>query len=101
MSDGLPEAAGPAWEAYRAMEASKLRYFGLLQEVETKAERGLPRTLAERMQLEQLLAEHDRQVARFREAVKALMSKEPEAHAALVERLRLENEALGSDNKPH
>lgn len=101
MSDTLPAAARPAWDAYRAMEASKVRYFGLLQEVEAKSERGLPRTLAERVELEQLLAEHDRRVARFREAVKALMAEEPEAHAALVQRLRVENEALGRDQQPH
>jgi hypothetical protein len=33
--------------------------------------------------------------------VKALLVQDPTAHAALVQRLRLENEPLGRNGKPH
>jgi hypothetical protein len=101
MEKGLPEAAQVAWAAYRAMELSKHRHFELLQELEARAQQGQPRRLAETAELQRLLTEHDRQVARFRDAVRALMADDPAAHAALVERLKLENRPLGRKDNPH
>lgn len=90
----LPEAALPAWQAYNAMDATKQRHFLLLQGLERKYRDHGSVGGAERALLERLLRDHDRQVARFREAVGELSRSDPTAHQALIGYIADLNDAL-------
>ena len=91
----LPNAALPAWRAYGDMLASKDAHFGCMFELNRKYERGGRHTLAEIARLQQLLAEHDRCVAAFAQAMRELGASNRASHAALVMALAALNEDVG------
>ena len=73
--DPLPEEAQKAWDAYQEMGTSKETYFGFLQALDKKyKEKGAP-TIAENLQLENLLKAHDANVAAFNEAMQSIKDK--------------------------
>ena len=96
MESDLPEAALPGWKAFKAMEQSKRRYFSYLETLERKYEDGGIRMLAEDVQLDALLKEHDRQVAEFGKSVKALGAEDPVAQKALIAHMTALNTSLGT-----
>ena len=100
MEADLPEAAWPSWDAFKAMEQSKRRYFSYLEELEHKYEDGGARTLAEQARLDGLLREHDRQVAEFGRAVKALGAEDPDAQKAFIAHMTAFNASLGAAPPP-
>jgi hypothetical protein len=77
MSDDtrLPAEAQAAWDAYQIMGKSKAEYFGMLQEIDQKYKQGGSPTIAENLQLEQLLNTHSEKVAAFNEAMQAVTDK--------------------------
>lgn len=91
MEQILPKKALPAWEIYCAMEESKRKHFGYLEELKIKYKHGGSRTLAENIYLEGLLKQHGRQVAKFRQAIKQLQLDDADAHQALIEHVTMLN----------
>ncbi len=92
----LPELARPAWRAYCEMLNSKDAYFNTFEELNRKYGDGGRRSLAEIAHLEQLLETHDRSVAGFASAMRALGEISSEAHGLLVNALADLNESLGT-----
>ena len=70
--ENLGSEAQIAWRAFLDMKASKAAHFGLLEEIETRYQSGGAPSLAENLQLEKLLAEHDRNVLAFQTAMTAV-----------------------------
>ena len=100
MTSDLPEAALAGWNAFKAMEQSKRRYFSYLETLERKYEDGGMRLLAEEVRLDGLLKEHDHQVAEFGKAVKALGAADPVAQKALIAHMTAFNTSIGTDEPP-
>ena len=92
----LPDIARPAWRAYCEMLKSKDAHFDTLEELNRKYTDGGRRSLAEIAHLEQLLETHDRSVARFATAMRALGEASSEAHGLLVNALAELNESLAT-----
>jgi hypothetical protein len=80
----LPPDSVPAWEAYRAMEATKQRHFELLERIEHTERLGGQRSFAEQVHLDRLLDEHDTAVTRFRTLMARLVERDPAARDALL-----------------
>ncbi len=97
MEPDLPQAALPAWHAFKAMEQSKRRYFSYLEKLERKYEDGGMRRLTEEVQLDTLLKEHDHQVAEFGKSVKSLGAEDPLAQKALIAQMTAFTSSLGAD----
>ena len=95
MTDTLPDIALSAWKAYRSMEVSKGEYFGYLEELEDKYKSGGSRTIAESTRLGILLKEHERKVADFSNAMKALKDQDSGAHQALISHITMLNAEVG------
>jgi hypothetical protein len=70
--ENLGAEAQVAWRAFLDMKASKAAHFGCLEAIETKYQAGGAPSLAENLQLEKLLAEHDRNVLVFQTAMAAV-----------------------------
>lgn len=85
-ADTLSPAAAAAWRAYQAMSASKDEYFSMLRAMDEKYKTGGAPAFAEGLRMEQLLAEHDRKVKLFNQALTALT--DPAARQQLMERLK-------------
>ncbi len=68
----LSEAAQIAYRAFVDMQRSKSAHFTLLQAIESAREAGEAPSLAESLELEKRLAEHDRNVLAFRTAMAAV-----------------------------
>lgn len=92
----LPAPAQAAWRAYRSMQDSKDAHFAYLEMLHHRYEHGGSRSLAEIARLETLLAEHDRCVQTFAQEMRALISSDKAAHAALVDTLTRFNQTLGA-----
>lgn len=67
--DELSEAAQIAYRAFVDMSASKDEHFALLKSIEDARLAGEPPGLAENLELEKLLAVHDRNVLAFKTAM--------------------------------
>ncbi len=80
----LPPAAHAAWLAYAAMLQSKQAHYGFLEHLDAKYQHGGTRSLAERARLATLLAQHDRCVAEFSQAIKALGATDVKARDMLL-----------------
>lgn len=80
----LPETARPAWEAYVAMSQSKEAYFSFMVELDQKYKQGGEPTIAENLKLEQLLAEHDKKVTAFNEAMQSMQDMDADIRNALI-----------------
>lgn len=81
-ADNLPERAKIAYQAFLDMRKSKEAYFSLLQELDSKYEAGGTPGIAENLQLEKLLATHDKNVLAFQTAMTAVEDKD--ARNALI-----------------
>lgn len=90
----LAEEALPAWQAYNAMEATKLRHFDLLTTLEDKYQDQGSASEAEQTLLSRLLADHDQQVRSFKQSISRLRDTDPAAHASLIGYISALNSAL-------
>jgi len=70
--DGLSEEAKIAYQAFLDMSNSKAAHFGLLEVIETIYESGGVPSIAENLELEKLLANHDKNVLAFKTAMDAV-----------------------------
>lgn len=68
----MSEAAQIAWRAFVDMRDSKAAHFSLLQAIDDARESGAAPSLAENLELEKRLAEHDRNVLAFKTAMAAV-----------------------------
>lgn len=68
----LTEEARVAYRAFQDMSQSKQVYFSYLQELDEKYRTGGAPGIAENLQLEKLLKQHDKNVAAFNTAMSAV-----------------------------
>jgi len=74
--DEFSDAAKIAWQAFADMKQSKAAHFNCLQALENKYQAGGAPGLAENLELEKLLAAHDKNVLAFRTALAAVTDDE-------------------------
>ena len=67
--DGLSEEAKIAYQAFLDMSNSKTAHFNRLEAIHTKYESGGAPSIAENLELEKLLANHDKNVVAFKTAM--------------------------------
>ena len=72
VADDLSDEAQVAYRAFVDMTASKAAHFNCLQAIEVIYESGGAPSLAENLELEKLLASHDRNVVAFQTAMAAV-----------------------------
>ncbi len=70
--DGLSEEAKIAYQAFLDMSNSKTAHFNRLESIETIYESGGVPSIAENLELEKLLANHDKNVLAFKTAMDAV-----------------------------
>ncbi len=70
--DGLSEEAKIAYQAFLDMSNSKTAHFNCLEAIETIYESGGVPSIAENLELEKLLANHDKNVLAFTTAMAAV-----------------------------
>ena len=70
--DDLSEAAKIAYQAFLDMSDSKAAHYNCLQAIETKYKSGGAPSNTENMELEKLLARHDKNVMAFKTAMAAV-----------------------------
>ena len=74
--DDLSETAQIAYRAFLDMRDSKSAHFSHLEAIENKYQSGGAPSVAENLQLEKLLAEHDKNVQAFQAAMAAVKKEE-------------------------
>lgn len=67
--DDMSQAAKTAYQAFIDMKQSKTAHFSCLEALEAKYEAGGAPSLAENVELEKLLANHDKNVLAFKTAM--------------------------------
>lgn len=72
ITDDLSDEAKLVYQAFLDMSHSKSAHFSCLQAIESVYETGGAPSLAEKLELEKLLQNHDRNVVAFRMALAAL-----------------------------
>ena len=70
--DGLSEEAKIAYQAFLDMSNSKTAHFNRLKAIQTKYESGGAPSITESLELEKLLANHDKNVLAFKTAMAAV-----------------------------
>ena len=70
--DGLSEEAKIAYQAFLDMSNSKAAHFNCLEAIHAKYESGGTPSIAENVELEKLLANHDKNVMAFKTAMAAV-----------------------------
>ena len=70
--DGLSEEAQIAYQAFLDMSDSKTAHFSCLKAIESIYESGGVPSIAENLELEKLLANHDKNVLAFKTAMAAV-----------------------------
>ena len=70
--DDLSEAAQTAYQAFVDMNNSKTAHFQCLQAIDDQYEKGGVPSITENLELEKLLAEHDKNVLAFKTAMAAV-----------------------------
>ena len=70
--DGLSEEAKLAYQAFLDMSNSKAAHFNCLKVIESMYESGGAPSIAENLELEKLLANHDKNVLAFKTAMSAV-----------------------------
>jgi hypothetical protein len=88
MTVSLPAAAQPAWSAYTAMNTTKQRHLGYLQQLEEKYKKYGNPNAEEVSTLNHLLQEHDAQVKAFRKALQAVKVTDGNAYIALINAMK-------------
>ena len=81
-TEELSDDARIAYQAFQDMSKSKQAYFSFLQEIDEKYKSGGAPSIAENLQLEKLLGEHDKNVAAFNTAMGAI--EDPDSRMALI-----------------
>ena len=74
--DGLSEEAQIAYQAFLDMSASKVAHFSRLQALDTLYESGGVPSIQENLELEKLLASHDKNVLAFTTALAAVIDSD-------------------------
>ena len=74
--DGLSEEAKIAYQAFRDMSNSKSAHFNCLEAIEAIHEFGGVPSLTENLELENLLANHDKNVLAFKTAMAAVTDRD-------------------------
>lgn len=74
--DDLSEEAKIAYQAFLDMGNSKAAHFGCLEVIETKYKSGGVPSIAENLELEKLLANHDKNVLAFKTAMDAVADRD-------------------------
>ena len=74
--DDLSDEAKIAYQAFLDMSNSKTAHFGCLEIIETKYETGGVPSIAEKLELEKLLANHDKNVLAFKTAMDAVTNSD-------------------------
>ncbi len=74
--DGLSEAAKVAYQSFLDMSDSKTAHFNSLKAVENIYESGGVPSAAETLELEKLLANHDKSVLAFKTAMAAVIDND-------------------------
>lgn len=74
--DNFSEAAKIAYQAFVDMNQSKNAHFSCLETIENKYQAGGVPGLAENLELERLLATHDKNVLSFKTAMSAITDEE-------------------------
>ena len=67
--EDLGESGRVAWQAFLDMRRSKDEHFGYLEALEARYQSGGAPGIAEKLELEKRLAEHDRNVLAFKTAM--------------------------------
>lgn len=67
--EDLGESGRVAWQAFLDMRRSKDEHFSFLEALEARYQSGGAPGIAEKLELERLLAEHDRNVLAFKTAM--------------------------------
>ena len=102
MNDEQRAAASLTWQAYNAMETTKLRHFDFLTILENKKKNfNIDPTEDDRTLLAQLLRDHDEQVKAFTSASSDLKQQSPEAHLSLFRYIGELSEAFENRKPPH
>ena len=70
--DGLSEEAKIAYQAFLDMSNSKTAHFDCLEAIQAKYESGGAPSIVENLELENLLANHDKNVLAFKTAMAAV-----------------------------
>ncbi len=70
--DGLSEEAKIAYQAFLDMSNSKTAHFDCMKAIQAKYESGGVPSIAENLELEKLLADHDKNVLAFKTAMAAV-----------------------------
>ena len=74
--DDLSEEAKIAYQAFLDMSNSKTAHFSCLEVIETKYKSGGVPSIAENLELEKLLANHDKNVLAFKTAMDAVTDRD-------------------------
>lgn len=82
----LPELAQVAWAAYQRMSETKDTYYGFLQSLDAKYDKGEQPTKEENRQLGVMLEAHSEKVAAFNEAMRAVV--DPGDRELLLDKMR-------------
>jgi len=109
MSDSIPRPAdllsneaAATWQAYSAMETTKLRHYSLLEIIDNKKKNyNIDPTETDTKLLQFLLDDHSAQVKSFTQASKALQESNPAAHKQLFDYIGLIGTHQGLADKPH
>ena len=71
-ADGLSEEAKIAYQAFLDMSNSKTAHFDCMKAIQAKYESGGVPSITENLELEKLLADHDKNVLAFKTAMAAV-----------------------------
>ena len=74
--DGLSEEAKIAYQAFLDMSNSKAAHFSCLEAIESVYESGGVPSITENLELEKLLANHDKNVLAFKTAMDAVTDRD-------------------------
>ena len=74
--DDVSEEAKIAYQAFLDMGNSKAAHFGCLEVIESKYKSGGVPSIAENLELEKLLANHDKNVLAFKTAMDAVTDRD-------------------------
>jgi len=98
----LDNDAADTWQAYNAMEATKLRHYTLLEIIDNKKKNyNIDPTETDKQLLQHLLDDHSAQVKRFTAASKLLKTANEAGHKQLFDYIGLISTHQGLNDKPH
>lgn len=91
-----------AWQAFNAMETTKRRHYELLEILDNKKKNyNLDPSDKQKLQLANLLQDHDEQVQRFTMASNELKQANAEAHLSLFQYIGAVNQLSSTPEQQH